>query len=190
MLSALAATGNGAHLPYRASTSLFERVFHYDTFDDLEALLTKTLTSGFYDVIVHLAAVSDFVVANVAESGKLPSGAETTLQLVPTKKLLKFIREKMPSSTIVGFKLTSSASAPESLSAVRKVFENGADYVVHNDQTTITDDGHVFSLYNNDEMLGFCSRKEELSELIVNGVLKKDTSPSPSNPEVTNDLMS
>jgi phosphopantothenoylcysteine synthetase/decarboxylase len=38
-------------------------VVQYATFDDLTALLTQHVRSGVYDVVVHSAAVSDFLVA-------------------------------------------------------------------------------------------------------------------------------
>jgi phosphopantothenate-cysteine ligase/phosphopantothenoylcysteine decarboxylase/phosphopantothenate--cysteine ligase len=93
----------------------------YCTFADLHQLMESEITGKAYDAIVHVAAVSDYAVAGIyslpevttigAESGVLPSDRgqfrllnaqggkvksshpELWLRLVPTPKLVDFIRQ-------------------------------------------------------------------------------------------------
>ena len=118
------------------------------TVRDLDALCLELLSTQHYDLVVHAAAVSDFVVESVVVdgqrratplTGKLSSASRLSVELVPGKKILPELKSYShnPAIKLVGFKLTDGASAEEIRSAVTKVLASGADLVVHNDQQTM-----------------------------------------------------
>jgi phosphopantothenoylcysteine decarboxylase / phosphopantothenate---cysteine ligase len=113
------------------------------TYEDLDAVLSRTLGGGDFDAVIHAAAVGDFRAgavgeggAKVAREGKLSSGRAWTLDLVPRPKLLDTLRSRglAPGGRIVAFKLTVEASEAETTTAVGRLFsESAPDFVVHND---------------------------------------------------------
>jgi phosphopantothenoylcysteine decarboxylase / phosphopantothenate---cysteine ligase len=161
----------------------------FDTYDDLKDLLETTLRSTSFNTVIHMAAVSDFSVREDFSNRKLSSQDGLVLTLQPTKKIISCIKTMAPNATLIGFKLTSSAKDEDVLLAVQKVFSHGADFVVQNDQKTITEKAHLFSLYKKQGAIAQCSRKEELASLLLKFAIKKSTY-STVIPEVPNDLMS
>lgn len=117
------------------------------TVHDLDTLCREFLATRAFDLVVHAAAVSDFVVeAVVVEgvrhpaplTGKLTSAKRLSVELVPGKKILPELKGYSRNSDVrlVGFKLTDGATPEESQVAVAKVLASGADLVVHNDLQT------------------------------------------------------
>ncbi len=114
---------------------------------ELATALAAELRAQEFDAVIHAAAVADFAVAAIESEtgadlgpggarGKLASGAAPVLRLKANPKLLETIRglSRRRDVGVVGFKLTSGATAAESGAAVRALFAGGAvDLVVHND---------------------------------------------------------
>ncbi len=111
---------------------------------ELDEACRTALGAERFDLIVHSAAVSDFVVEAVVLNGvkfpapflgKIGSGSRLSLDLVPGKKILPELKSysQNPDIQLVGFKLTDGASESEIRAAVNKVLSAGADLVVHND---------------------------------------------------------
>ena len=118
------------------------------TVADLDSIGQELLSSQDFDLVIHAAAVSDFVVeAVVAEgvrhaapfTGKLSSTHRLSIELMPGKKILPELKSysRNPNVRLVGFKLTEGASEAKIREAVAKVLAVGADLVVHNDQQTM-----------------------------------------------------
>jgi phosphopantothenoylcysteine decarboxylase/phosphopantothenate--cysteine ligase len=115
----------------------------FETFVDLDAALTRVLGGEKFDAVIHAAAVGDFGVASITVDGvepppgtKLDSRFPLLLGLRPQPKLVTALRARSRNAqlTLVAFKLTSGATAPETRAAVEGLFMQGApDYVVHND---------------------------------------------------------
>jgi phosphopantothenoylcysteine synthetase/decarboxylase len=87
---------------------------YYKTFNELEALMAKEITSDRYDAVVHSAAVSDYKVEGVFDAqfkdvsaGKVKSSSNNLwLKLVPTPKLVdKICNEWDFHRILVKFKL-------------------------------------------------------------------------------------
>lgn len=118
------------------------------TVSDLDTACQELLGSQEFALVIHAAAVSDFVVeAVVAEgvryeaplTGKLTSSTKLTIELVPGKKILPELKKysRNPNLRLVGFKLTDGASPEEIHAAVERLLASGADLVVQNDQQTM-----------------------------------------------------
>ena len=118
------------------------------TVADLDAACYALLSHEHFDLAIHAAAVSDFVVESVTVdavrypaplSGKLSSAQKLSVELVPGKKILPELKgySQNPTLKLVGFKLTDGASDEEIRQAVAKVLAAAADLVVQNDQQTM-----------------------------------------------------
>ena len=130
----------------KAEAAVTERFFV--TVADLDRACHELLSTKHFDLVVHAAAVSDFVVESVIVdgvryptplTGKLSSVSKLSLDLVPGKKILPELKRysQNPKLKLVGFKLTDGASETEITAAVAKLLTAGADLVVQNDQQTM-----------------------------------------------------
>lgn len=128
-------------------------VVRFSRFAELAERLEGLLRRGDWDAVVHAAAVSDFSVAGVWEEeareeeegmlrvvlrrveggGKVDSARPVWVELARNEKLLARIKGWASGVGLVGFKLTVGARAEAVEEAVRRIFEEGADLVVHND---------------------------------------------------------
>jgi len=117
----------------------------YRTFDELEAAMSREISSGRYDAIVHAAAVNDYhVIGTYAKdgdtfvdvsAGKIKSHhAELWLRMVPAPKLVDKIRRDWGfTRLLVKFKLEVGVSETELLEiAERSRLHSGADLMVAN----------------------------------------------------------
>ncbi|WP_394795830.1 phosphopantothenoylcysteine decarboxylase [Armatimonas sp.] len=118
------------------------------TVRDLDTSCYQLLCREHFDLMIHAAAVSDFVVEAVTVDGvrhpapllgKLSSAQKLSIELIPGKKILPELKgySRNPALKLIGFKLTDGASESEIAKAVGKVLAAGADLVVHNDQQTM-----------------------------------------------------
>lgn len=150
----------------------------YTTFADLQHQL-ENLEKSQFDVIIHLAAVSDYAVANYSiesqpltsapPSKKISSEAETLcLHLKRNPKLiagLKSIGQQRP--LLIGFKLTFEASAEEQNQSIRKLFaQSPVDAVVHNDLHAIQNENHTFQFYSSPQQQSPCENVQALCQRI------------------------
>jgi len=108
------------------------RVIKFQFFDELKRLLREELRKK-YDIIIHAAAVSDYLLSHTY-GAKLSSGfSNIKLELVPTEKLIEKIKKICPGSFLVGFKLESDAK--EELLRIKAghlIRSAGCDLVVAN----------------------------------------------------------
>lgn len=133
------------------------------TFKSLEQILRDTLAKSNFDVVIHLAAISDYSVDSVEVGGKtfapdqtqkISSDSEAiTVHLKRNSKLINQLRElaSQKNFVLIGFKLTNTKSAPDRLNAVQKMAANrDIDFIVHNDLNQIEKDGkHIANIYKN-----------------------------------------
>lgn len=154
--------------------SLVRNVLLFDTFQDLEALLQRHLQTHSYTQIIHMAAVSDFMVP--VNAGKISSGESMHLQLIPTPKLLSAIKSFAPQSFLTGFKLTVNAAPADVEKSVKSVFRSGADAVVHNDTSQISKNAHTFTLHLPQGPVATVGKKSELVSLFTNSLINNTQS--------------
>lgn len=126
---------------------------------DLGQLLEEELTTHEYQLVIHTAAVSDFIPETVimdgvsvaaGPEGKIPSGSSMTVTFKAAPKLADRIKgwarnggHKEP--TVVCFKLTSGADSEKVLAACHAILSRGAaDFVIANDILNITAKSHPF----------------------------------------------
>lgn len=155
-------------------------VYEFTSFESLEDKLKTLLSSTHFDVVLHLAAISDYSVDSIVVDGKsykpdasakINSEAESiTLHLKKNKKLINQLKQFASDKDfiLVGFKLTNSPSQQERRLAVTRLAEDySIDYIVHNDLSEIKKDGtHIATIYRgSNEILKVRNKTELASEL-------------------------
>ena len=128
---------------------------------DLEKQLKDLLGHQYFDQAIHLAAVSDYSVAEIKtdhgtidknSEQKISSRSESlTLELKKNPKLVDFLKSWSKNSKIkiVAFKLTKTNDVDERQKKVQDLFSHShCDLVVHNDLLEIEKDQHQFTVYN------------------------------------------
>ena len=126
------------------------KLVEYVTFDDYEAELEVCLKQQ-PDIIVLAAAVSDYGVENPV-NGKIRSGNDLIIKLVPLPKLISTVREICPNSVLCGFKLLVNSTEEELKEAIYKsVHANKCDLVVGNDLRDIKNDNHKLIIGERDK---------------------------------------
>jgi phosphopantothenoylcysteine synthetase/decarboxylase len=163
----------GAVSPRAATDELIVKESTYLSYADLWKSLRDQLGSEDWDAVVHLAAVSDYRVAEVSVDGvpfppggpgKIGTGREVILKLEPTAKILDSLRDWSRNKTIivVGFKLTDGADGAEA--QVNAQFaRGGVDYVVHNDLAGISSKTHSAAIWGKEGVVLNTETKNDMA---------------------------
>ncbi|AHF98810.1 phosphopantothenoylcysteine decarboxylase / phosphopantothenate--cysteine ligase [Halostagnicola larsenii XH-48] len=129
-VAGLSGGDSGVALPY-ASVEQVETAAEL-----LEATLEACSTA---DALVSAAAIGDYTLEPSAE--KLRSGAERTLDLEPTAKVIDEVRDRHPDLPIVGFKAETTGDDEAMIEAARKTLERAdLTFVVANDASVMGSD--------------------------------------------------
>ncbi len=80
------------------------KVIKFQFYEELLRLLKEQLKKK-YDIIIHAAAVSDYRLKNSYAKKINSDRARVHLQLVPTEKIIHWIKRLSPKAFLVGFKL-------------------------------------------------------------------------------------
>jgi len=108
------------------------KLIKFNTLNSFVKSLNKQLTNDV-DVVIHAAAVADYAPKTVKKSKISSNLPEITLKLVKTPKIINTIKKRAKNAVLVGFKLQSTMTKKDAVSATRKLFqEAGCDVVVAN----------------------------------------------------------
>jgi phosphopantothenoylcysteine decarboxylase/phosphopantothenate--cysteine ligase len=161
----------------------------FRTFDDLESSLKGLLETRHFDAVAHLAAVSDYRLASIeldgeklttGTPGKIESGHELVLRLLPNPKLLDSLQHWSlnPDIRIVAFKLTNDPDPGRRKAAIQDLLaRETAELVVHNDLEEIGHGLHPAAIYTRRGLLGMTGTKTELAMALMR-ILDNDESSS------------
>jgi phosphopantothenoylcysteine synthetase/decarboxylase len=156
------------------------------TFADLERALEHHLSARDWDVVVHLAAVSDYSVASIevdgqriqtGGEGKIGSGREVILRLAPNPKLIDSLKKwsRNRAIRVIGFKFTNEPDPQERRAQVLALLERGvADFVVHNDAHEIDDERHLATIHDLRGTVVRSETKDELAEQLWQVLIARD----------------
>lgn len=139
------------------------RIFRFTFFDDLKKLVARRLKKKTYDIILHAAAVSDYVMRPAR--GKLASGKKALfLRLTRAPKIINEIRRLNPDTFLVMFKLeegvTDAVLKERARIAMKK---SGANLVVAN---CFKKGAYRGFLLDSDDVLARCSSRECLADCL------------------------
>lgn len=154
----------------------------FDTFDDLQTALKQQLQSQEFDLILHAAAVSDWL-PEQTQLGKVDSRADRwTIHFKPAPKLISQLKawSKNSDVRIIGFKLTSRASRRTQDEKILQVFAHpGVEAVIANELT----EWPRWSFSTKDKRLEVSSR-EQMPEVIDEWIRNLHRGRSVQVPEV------
>lgn len=120
---------------------------------DLSKELEELLSQRSYDLIVHAAAVSDFLPKTKVDK-KISSKEEFKIEFVKAPNILSSLKSwsKNKNIKIVSFKLTHNQSVAEVIEKVNSQFmRTETDFVVHNELSDITVDQHKYKIWKRDD---------------------------------------
>ncbi|MBF0521739.1 MAG: hypothetical protein HQL24_01640 [Candidatus Omnitrophica bacterium] len=144
------------------------KILKFKLYDELFALLKKQLTDHF-DVIIHLAAVSDYQLKKTFRSKLSSHLTRLDLKLVPTKKIIEQLKRIAPKSFLVGFKLEPKISEGNIKRYTKNLFEKAqCNLAVVNSIS-----GNQYLAYIVDtkgNILAKASKKEGLSKLLIKAI--------------------
>lgn len=101
--------------------------------DNYDEYLTRVMSElqNNYRYGIFSAAVADYKPTQVF-SGKIPSGALSKIDLIPTQKVIREIKAKFPSLGMITFKYQENITHPELIDIARQRLQQGYQMVVAN----------------------------------------------------------
>lgn len=137
-------------------------VINYTDYQSLHETIKQKVSNESYDVVIQMAAVSDYSVESIQSGGagstaakadrnaKISSEDNLVLNLKKNPKIIPQIKQWSHSKDlrVVGFKLTSTTNATEQKAAADKVLAGGADIVVQNDMNDIKEGVRRFKIHS------------------------------------------
>lgn len=151
----------------------------FQTYEELEEALKKTLGNHSFQQVIHCAAVSDFAVdslwiegkeLSLDDRGKLPSSSPPVITMKKREKMLDRLKDWScnPHLQVTAFKLTHHASEEEKQHAVHTLFTRASvDQVVHNDLQSIEANCHSFTFFHKKGAAVPCPNLTQLAETLV-----------------------
>lgn len=141
------------------------------TTEDLYELVKKNITN--FDVIFHVAAVSDFK-AEKPSSRKISSEKAVNLKLVPQIKISDQIKKLNPSVKLIAFKAEYNLTEKELIKAAEnKIEESASDAIIANDVSRKdsgfeADNNEVFVVLKQKEAhkVAYSSKREVAKEVV------------------------
>ncbi len=126
------------------------------------------------DALISAAAVADYTLD--ASEGKIKSGQELVLHLLPTQKIIKTVREAYPDLLIVGFKAETGVTDEELvLRAKKSMLSAGLDLVVANDVASGgmgTDDNRVLIIDRQARCKVAQGKKGLIAKMIIDSLVE------------------
>ncbi|NOX66314.1 MAG: bifunctional phosphopantothenoylcysteine decarboxylase/phosphopantothenate--cysteine ligase CoaBC [Chlorobi bacterium] len=178
---------NGADVTLLLSESAVKPAFDLDliefnSFQSLKDILESELTSKRYDLVIHLAAVSDYSPANINVKGeiielplteKLDSSTDSiTVTFSKNIKLVNHIKEWSLNKDVklTAFKLLDDRDNEKKGNEIKKLFDNSkADAIVFNALSDRENDvQHLFEIIDNDGKSHIVDTADELAEKLFN----------------------
>jgi phosphopantothenoylcysteine decarboxylase/phosphopantothenate--cysteine ligase len=151
----------------------FER---FENVSDLEKKVKKLIPNGkkMFHIIIVCAAISDYTPTKQIH-GKVPSGKDKLkIELVPTKKIIKIIRNKTKKGFIVGYKAEANQSESKILEqAYKRLKEWGLNLIIANDLSKVkVNSNQILIIDTNKKYKKIKDTKEVLSERIFDEIVK------------------
>ncbi len=140
------------------------KLIPYLSFDELSSKLQKELREQSYDMIVHAAAVSDFLPKQTSDA-KISSSDEFKIEFKKAPKILDSLKSwsKNKNIRVVSFKLTHNQEENEVLNKIQNQFLNKkSDFVIHNELSSVNAYEHKYTLWKDSNALAKGESKEEL----------------------------
>ena len=161
----------GAIACYRGTLTASKVVEFTSTADLLDKLTER---KGKADAVFHAAAVSDFTCKRIFQQLEDPAGSEINqgkiptsiaslfIELVPTPKIIRHLREMFPKAFIAGWKYEVDTATPIEEKARRQIAENQTDVCVLNGPAY----GPGFGIVQGNQSIRHLEKSQALYELL------------------------
>ncbi len=138
-------------------------VHHFFYYDELYALIKHLVQRHHFDIVLHSSAVADYKPIHAVD-GKIPSNAESlSIPLVRTDKIVDYIRQALPKSFLVKFKLQVGTTPSELHAlALSSLVASQADLIVANDLDEMAGEQHIAYILDASGATIKVTTKEEL----------------------------
>jgi len=142
------------------------KIIPFRYFEELRKILIEELKRNKYDIIVHTAAVSDYLFKH-SFKGKIPSGrSRFEIKLTVAPKLTSIIRHYAKGAYLVQFKLETSKGTLITR-AKESMFRNKFDAVVANSLNDLRNKYSAF-IVDKEGTIKKISSKRELAKVLLN----------------------
>jgi len=159
------------------------RLLSFTDYASLAALLEQELSTNHYDLVIHLAAVSDYRISSIEIDGQLRNPAE--LQKISEPECFSIHVQKNPKildhlkkwscggeTKVIAFKLTNKEGFEGVQKAISAIAEKKCtDFIVHNDLAHIDKNEHRFTVYQHTTAIYSGKRLEDLVFFLQKEVL-------------------
>ena len=149
--------------PFLGSASSNLNCERASSYPEFSRRLEELLAAFYFDWVVQLAAVPDFIIDSIeneeglrlefGEGVKLDSSSPVTIKTRRSQKLIQQLKKwsKNKSIHVIGFKYTPEFDLAKTLKVLGS---GGADFVVSNWQSGIGCDRHEFKIYSESSRVG------------------------------------
>jgi phosphopantothenate--cysteine ligase len=145
--------------------------YRYANYEEYSIFLKKIIEVDKPDIVILAAAVSDYLIENYSSS-KIRSNESLNLKLKSTIKWIQKIKEWLPNTFLVGFKLMVNATDSELIkTALDSITVNHADLIVANDLTSLQKHKHEIILVERDGT--YEKITDHLAETLINRIIQK-----------------
>ena len=140
----------------------------FESVGDIVGLL-KTKDIKNFGVIIICAALSDYIPKKI--DGKLSSNEKKLiLEMSPAPKIIAMLREKVPTSKLIGFKLEENSNELQD-KAYSLLKKNNLDFVIANTISGLNDDkNEVRIIDKKGDIIHKTGKKEHLADCILDVV--------------------
>lgn len=151
----------------------FLRIIRYKYYDELLKLVKNEVKYKKYDIIIHSAAVADYVPVNTS-MGKIKSGQkDLVIHFKPTIKIVDLIKRLAPHTFLVKFKLEVGLNKKQLLGvAYKSMLQSKADLIVANEFSTISKNHQAF-IMDNSQVVTAVNGKQHIAKALKAAIAGK-----------------
>jgi len=154
------------YLPSKTSPSF--KIIRFKFFNDLYELMKQEISSRDYDVVIHSAAVADYVPTE-CHDGKIKSGQkDLVIKLKPTVKIVDQVKKWDSEVFLVKFKVESNVGKEELVRrSYQSMLASNADLIVANELEDIGERRHKALIIDLNRKLVSSETKEEIAKNLL-----------------------
>ncbi|MBZ9571934.1 hypothetical protein KJA15_01170 [Patescibacteria group bacterium] len=149
------------------------KVIRFKFFTELYRLMRDEISSRKYDVVIHSAAVADYMPIKYYK-GKIKSRENLVIKLRPTEKIVDQIKKWCPEVFLVKFKLEVNLNKKELIKrAYKSMMASNADLMVANDFKDISKKDHKAFIIDINKNIIPCNQKKGIAKKLLNVIFNK-----------------
>jgi phosphopantothenoylcysteine synthetase/decarboxylase len=144
------------------------KIIRIKYYKEIYKILEKEIKKKNYDIVIHSAAIPDYIPTKVY-NGKIKSGnKKITIKLKPTIKIVDKMKKWDPNIFLVKFKLEVGKTRKELINIANKsLIKSNADLIVANDYNDVIKDHLAYIIDKNKNSI-ICRGKEKIADNLLN----------------------